>query len=279
MSRSRLIAIAASSGAFALSATSAQGAWTLLDNFDSYDNSSSTATTDATGGVWDGEFEGTGNGNVIDAADGGGLDHSTSGQTLQTIGGAPWRGSHSDIESQFNAGLAVGDTATYFFQMKASGSGLHDIMTGLTDETSTIATGDAWQDFAVMPYVNGTPGSDLGYHMDDAGLSGNEIFSMSTDVWYNVWWVVDNDAETYSVYWSTGTDDGTLGGTASIYRNGFTGTDLNAMGFMAAGDADSQLQVDNIHFTSGTDTTFVPEPSVALLGALGGLALLRRRRA
>lgn len=265
-SRQRLSTLAATAGAFAIAAGSAQAAWTLLDDFNSY---ASGATTTVTGGLpnWSAEFIGTGNSNIVT---------SDFGQALESAGGAAWRGAERDITS--DAGITTGSTGTVFFQMKATGTGFFDVMTGLSADVSNIDSTNAWQDFAVMPFVAGTAGGDLAYHMTDAGLGGDEIFTMSTDVWYNIWLVVDNSTETYSVYHSTGTADGTFGGTASIYRNGFTGVDLNAIGFMAAGDAGTALLVDNIHYTSGVDTTFVPEPSIALLGGLGLLGLLRRRR-
>lgn len=215
----------------------------LIDDFESY---APGATSAATGGVWNGEFVGTGNSNVI--ASGGGL-------ALETKGGAAWRGGKTNL-SRWNAGVAIGETATIFFQMKASGSGFYDIMTGLSPAVGNIDTVNAWQDFAVMPFVNGTAGSNLAFKMTDAGLPGDVIFNMNTDVWYNVWLVVNNSARTYSVYWSTGTNDGTFGGTASVYRNGFTSTALNALGFMAGGHATTSLVVDNIHRLRGASTIY-----------------------
>ena len=42
--------------------------------------------------------------------------------------------------------------------------------------------------------------------------------------------------------------------------------------------ADADLTFSNIAIYTGNDTPFVPEPSAALIGGLGVLALLRRRR-
>jgi hypothetical protein len=42
--------------------------------------------------------------------------------------------------------------------------------------------------------------------------------------------------------------------------------------------ADADLVFSNIAIYTGDDTPFIPEPSTALLGGLGLLALLRRRR-
>ncbi|WP_193213311.1 autotransporter-associated beta strand repeat-containing protein [Luteolibacter marinus] len=212
-----------------------------IDDFNNYPAGSTTA---ATGGVWNGEFVGTGNSNIV---------ASDSGLALETKGGAAWRGGEADL-TRWNAGIDVDKTATVFFRMKAVGTGFYDIMTGLSPDVSNIDTVNAWQDFAVMPFVNGAAGSSLAYKMGDAGLPGDVIFNMSTNVWYNVWLVVNNDAETYSVYWSTGTNHGTFGGTATIYRNGFTHTALDALAFMAAGDSSTSLQVDDIYIAAGSAT-------------------------
>ena len=65
-----------------------QAAWTLLDDFESYDNSTTTATTTVTGGVWTSVWDGTANSNVIDYE---------GGQVLETLGGSAWRGAERDL--------------------------------------------------------------------------------------------------------------------------------------------------------------------------------------
>ena len=215
--------------------------FSLLDDFDGY---APGPTTVATGGEWSGVFTGTGNSNIIS---------SDGGLGLQTKGGAAWRGGEADISLR-NAGIGMGEISTVFYRMKALGTGFFDIMTGLSPEVSNIDEINAWQDFAVMPFVNGTAGSNLAYKMTDAGLPGDVIFTMNTNVWYNVWLVINNSTQTYSVYWSTGTRDGTFGGTAATYRNGFTNAALNALGFMAGGDPTTSLLVDDIFVADGVQT-------------------------
>lgn len=254
-------------------AAASQAAWTLIDDFDSYDNSVSTATTAASGGVWDGVFEGTGNANIVDDAG--------ANQVLKTSGGAAWRGNTTDL-AQWGAGTAIGATSTYFYQFRASSTGgSFDVMMGLSAEQANVDTSNAWSDFAVMPFLVGAGDGTADFKMSNAGLVNDEILTdVNLDEWYNIWLVVDNNNEQYSVYTSQGENDGVFGGTATQYRNGFTGTALNALGFMAGGGAGSAVDVDNVYFTSGVDTTYaIPEPAtIGLIGMFGAGMLVVRRR-
>lgn len=250
---------------------STQAAWTLLDNFDTYDNSANTKTIEATGGVWSSEFAGTNNSHVLD---------SDQGQSLMTAGGAAWRGAERDLTGT-DAAVLVGETQTYFWQVKASSTGgAYDFMMGLSPSVANIDSVNAWQDFSVMPFINN--GATTPY-INAAG-PGTYWAAMSPDTWFNVWVVVNNDAvdPTFDLYYSAGTDAATLVIADADWRNFAAGSDLNAIGFMAAGEAGSQVLVDNIYYASGVDTTnplmAVPEPHSALLGGVGVLALLRRRR-
>lgn len=265
--------VAATSGAFALAAPSAQAAWSLLDNFDSY---SAGPTTTATGGSWTSVFDGTGNSNVV---------ASDKVLSLETKGGAAWRGAKKDITG--TAGIAAGTTGTIFFQFKpSSAGGAFDVMMGLSPSISTIDDSNAWQDFNVMPFFAGAGDGTADLKVTTpADGDINLITDATLDVWYNVWLVVDNDltAPSFDVFTSTGTAAGSFAGTGAYVNTGGAGLgigqDLNAIGFMAAGGADSAVLHDNIYYTSGVDTTNpVPEPSVAILGGLGILGLLRRRR-
>lgn len=132
--------------------TSASAAWTLLDNFDGYDNSADTLTTNATGAVWSAEFVGTANSHITD---------TDKGQSLETRGGAPWRGAERDLAGT-GAAVLVGETKTFFWQVKAfdnsgaytEGFGFYDFMMGLSPDVTNIDTNNAWQDFSVMPFIN-----------------------------------------------------------------------------------------------------------------------------
>ena len=173
--------------------------------------------------------------------------------------------------------IAGGTTATIFFQFRevSATGGSYDVMMGLAENVSDIDNSNSWQDFEVMPYLaGGGPGvADLN------STGGTAIVDPAADAWYNVWLVVNNTAKTYDIYTSTGTANGTLQVTgATFVGSGATTGDLKA--FALSNGQDGHLQIDNLAIDlSGSNTTFIPEPSISLLGGLGLLGLLRRRRA
>lgn len=220
--------------------------WTLLDDFDSYDNTANTATTTATGGVWTSVFDGTANSKVVD---------TDLGQSLQTLGGAAWRGAERDLTGT-PAAVAVDEVKTYFWQVKpaytADGTGWdYDFMMGLAPTVANIDETNAYQDFSVMPYIN----NEATTPYINGAAPGTYWAPLMPDVWYNVWVVIDNDAAApgYNLYFSTGTGPAVLvnvGGTGE-WRNHAPGAVLNAIGFMAAGNAGTELYIDNIHYAPG----------------------------
>ncbi|MBB5351217.1 hypothetical protein HNR46_001451 [Haloferula luteola] len=255
--------------AAALALPSAQAAWALLDNFDSYALGETSA---ATSGTWNTEVTDSSASTII-ATD--------QGNSLQTLGGFTWSGAERNLTGT-DAAITVGEIKTFYWQVKASytsnGAGWdYDFMMGLSPDVSNIDTTDAWQDFAVMPYVN----NDATTPYINADAPGTFWAAMTPDVWYNVWVVVNNDATdpTYALYMSTGTDAAVLVTGDANWRNFSGNLDLNAIGFMAGGNAGTQLTVDNIYYSDGTLLTVpVPEPSIALLSGLGVLGLIRRQR-
>lgn len=233
-------------------------AWMLLDNFEYYDNSTTTATTTATGGVWTSVFDGTANSNVIDFED---------GQVLETIGGAAWRGAERDI-SGTGAAVTVGEVQTYFWQVRvtstqpADATWDYDFMMGLSPDVSNIDQTNAWQDFAIMPFINNDAATP--YINADAPTTPWWAL-MSPDTWYNVWVVIDNDAvdPTFALYYATDDVPILVHGDAN-WRNFGVNVDLNAIGFMAAGNTNCWYYIDNIYYAAGEDLTV---PAFTVTGA------------
>lgn len=252
----------------------ASAAFVLVDDFDTY---SAGQTTVVTGGVWHAEFsdpignpaDHTGNSNIVVAG---------AGNALETLGGAPWRGSEMDLTGS-DAALLVGETQTFFWQVYAdstSGTG-YDFMMGLAPTIDDIDITDAWRDFSVMPFVNN--GATTPFINAEAPTSPWWA-PMEADTWTNVWLVVNNDAvdPSFDLYYSTGTDAPVLVAGDANWRNHAVGLDLNAIGFMAAGGGGSRLLVDNIYYADGEDLTNpVPEPASLAMVGLAGLTLIRRR--
>lgn len=256
-------------------ASAALANWTLLDNFDSYDNSSTTATTVATGGVWTSVFDGTGNSNVIDYG---------AGKVLETKGGAAWRGAERDLTGT-GAVVAVDEVKTYFWQVQCSyggdmgiGDWVYDFMMGLSPNVSNIDETNAWQDFSVMPFINNAPSTPF---INAEAPTSPWWAPMSPDTWTNVWLVINNDAvdPTFDLYYSTGTDAAVLVAGDANWRNFAGNVDLNAIGFMAAGWADTTFLIDNIYYGDGVDLTNpIPEPTTLALLGLGAVAMLKKRK-
>ena len=251
-------------------AAQSQAAFTLLDNFDSYNTSTETLTTPATGGVWTSVFDGTNNSHV---------EVTDQGQSLATYGGAPWRGAERDLTGT-DAAILVDEVQTFFWQVyaDATGGGGYDFMMGLSPSVDDINTNDAWQDFSVMPFINNAASTP---YINAEAPTSPWWAPMDPNSWYNVWLVIDNDATdpTFDLYYSAGSDAPTLVAGDANWRNFAAGVDLNAIGFMAAGGADSRILVDNIYYAAGEDLSNpVPEPASMVLMGLGGMLVMARRK-
>ncbi len=231
-------------------------AFTLLDNFDGYDNSGDTnVSAGITNGVWNAEHDQTDFADIVDSA-------SAPGNQVLTIhgggngGGGNWRGVDTDLSANWNAGVAHGNSATYFFQFQARSGGPSDfdVMMGLTDDVTNIDSNESWQDFAVMPFLvgPGSGGGGLTFRASKDGQPDEVILDgVALDQWYNVWLVVDNAAKTYDVYTSTDNAVPTLGANDATYRNGLGGGDLDAFGWMSGKDA--SVAFDNLYHAAGVD--------------------------
>lgn len=260
------IAVGLIAGAVA-STGQATAAWAVVENFDSYSPGTigSHGSGDVTGGKWQGVFNGTGAATIVAQPDGG---NALSFYGVPGQGGNGWRGAVTTLSSP------IPDNAitTAFFQFKINGSN-HDVMFGFTDAASNLDNVDSWRDFAVMPYISGSPAA---FKADTSG--GTDVLvEPASNTWYNVWLAINTTTNTFDVYTSTGTADGVLGSSGAVFRNGLGTSTLGAFG--VAQRQDGVVQIDNLYITPGLNTTFpVPEPSIALLGVLSLSAFLKRRR-
>ncbi|TWT90865.1 Autotransporter-associated beta strand repeat protein [Pseudobythopirellula maris] len=248
---------------------------TLIDNFDSYNNSvvqniGAHSNGDATSGVWDGVFDGTSNGLIVDADPG---NNALQALGIPSQGSGGWRGAVTDLANNFSDdhSLADGDSATYFFQVRNEGNAYADTMIGLTENTGRLDINNAWQDFSVRPVVKGSPGSAV------LDVNGTTVASLVDGEWRNVWLVVDNSSKTFDVYTSTGQDDGALALAGVTFNTITNPLDLAAFGI--AGRENGRVTVDNIFTAPGEFTGNPLAPgggsvySTEVLGVAGDVLL------
>lgn len=240
----------------------------LIDNFDSYNNASiktigSHTSGDVTGGKWTGVFNGTGAATIEDDS----TPTSPGDNVLQaygvnSFGAADWRGAVTNLAANYDTDFTFRDNTenTLFFQFKAiPGTGNYDTMFGLTNSTANVDNNNAWQDFAVMPYLSGggVGAADLRAEVA-GGATATAISNIAGNTWYNVWLVVNGSTNTYDIYTSTSSDDGSLAVTGAVFRNGLGLADLAAFGI--AQREGGHVQIDNLYRLDGRN---VSNPLVA----------------
>lgn len=174
-------------------------------------------------------------------------------------------------------------TATLFFRARSTaagsaGSELIDWVLG----TSDSAAPNDWGNYEgyIRLAEDGTAG-DLDIDVRNGG-GFSEVGPISPDVWYNVWLVLNHDAQTTDVYFNTGFDDATAGGTSSFSGAAFrrsAGNDLVSF-FVRNNEADTTGYVDDIYLDSTGQNLVnpIPEPAPVMLGLIGMAGILRRRR-
>ncbi|WP_442481685.1 autotransporter-associated beta strand repeat-containing protein [Aeoliella sp. SH292] len=240
----------------------------LIDNFDSYTNASiktigSHASGDVTGGKWTGVFNGTGAATIEnDSTPASPDDNVLQANGVNSFGASDWRGAVTNLAVNYDTDFTFRDNTenTLFFQFKATtGTGNYDTMFGLTNSTANVDNNNAWQDFAVMPYLSGggVGAADLRAEVA-GGATATAISNIAGDTWYNVWLVVNAQANTYDIYTSTGPSDGTLAVSGAVFRNGLGLGDLAAFGI--AQREGGRIQIDNLYRLDGRN---VGNPLVA----------------
>jgi autotransporter-associated beta strand protein len=238
---------------------------TLIDNFDSYDNSvvqnvGSHVGGDVTGGRWQGVFNGTGNALVVDDS---ATDNSLRVWGVPGQGANGWRGAVTNLADNhpIDVSLADGETATYFFQLMNEGNAFADTMIGLTSATGTVDIANAWQDYAVMPYVAGGPdGASL--RVFGSNIGDQTVMPIVDGQWYNVWLVVDNGSKTFDIYTSTGNEAGTLRRAGIEFGRITDAVDLDA--FALTGRENGRVRIDNLYRFDGENVT---NPFVPIIGS------------
>ncbi len=176
-------------------------------------------------------------------------------------------------------GIAQGATGTLFFRMRFANPGNTNI--GLSD----LGSPGAYSDYESQLSRASDQGGDL--RARDGGsfrnLSGGGNPANNVDTWYNVWMVVNNSADTTQIYvqsdddadFSTQTE--LTGSEILNFRNGTASNGLQTL-YLRGDFGDAFYDDFYIDGSATTLTNPVPEPSIAILGLLGAVVLLRRKR-
>ena len=242
------------------------GAFVLVDNFDTL-----TTASLGTQNGWTTSAAGTGNTfNVIANPLSGGtgklleMKKSTAASSIYAY-------------KNFASPIAnISTASTVFFRMY-SASTVMNIVAGAT-ETPSAAFGD----YATIARLTSA-------NLDVYSTSYQSVDStVALGQWYDIWMVLNNSADTYQMYYSENGGAQTLATAGSPSLNTFTMRNGGAQAINAFMVATSQMTggattsyIDDIYIdTTGSNLISpVPEPSAALIGGLGILTLLRRRRA
>lgn len=169
--------------------------------------------------------------------------------------------------------------ATLFFRVYA-GLGTLDHAFGLTD---LAAPAQDYTNFRLQMGALSVSGQSTKFRLIGRASSGaQDLVVLDRQTWYNVWAVINHQANTYDVYYTTGLAGATEAdkvGMGITYRVGTT-NDLIRFLVLAnyAGEGDS-FRLDDIYLTNGIDLSnpLIPEPASVLLLGLGGLVMFRKR--
>ena len=261
------LAALALAGAAALSASPARAAFVLVDNLESRNL---------------GPVNGQGNFSVIPE------NTSTVNvvQTDTTNGKVVQVGPVNDFAKALSNNAPAfaatpGSTATYFFQVQvptASAGQVVDVSYGAGRAPTSASDFGA---FNAQFRITGNAGA---VSARNGGAFTNQLATVSTGVFNNVYLVVNTAASTYDIYLTTGSRDATAAdriATNLALRPPVSATNA----FLGiTGNATAATRFDNLYVdTAGVNLTNpvpIPEPTAAALvaGVAGALSLRRRRR-
>ncbi|RYD23990.1 MAG: hypothetical protein EOP88_02010 [Verrucomicrobiaceae bacterium] len=242
---------------------SADVSFSLIDSFQTYPLGAIGATPNTTGNIWTGVQNGTANA-VITDVDG--------NRSLSVNGiGTAWRGAITNLQtgraSDFS--LPHGQTGTYFFRVRRTGTANTDVIFGLSDKPASTTTAPGndtaspWDEYAIMLSIVGNSTNSM-FRAFDTGDGDVNVAPVTTVQWLNVWVVVDNAAKTFRVASSTGDAPGTDSGRAYDFgrRTGATvgANPLVTFGFHEMLNVASQM--DDFYFSKGANLANPLDPQL-----------------
>jgi hypothetical protein len=179
----------------------------------------------------------------------------------QEAGGNKYLESYGSYRSLAGASISDSDTeTTVFYRIFKRAENSPDCSVGWSDFTDPSGM---WEDFEAYVVVLGNT-----LRARDGG-DNTTLMTISDDTWYNIWLVINNSAQTYDVYVTTGTADATIGDREANdfdFRtdNGDSPADL--VTFKVYGrSADGPVRVDDIHITGGLDLSIPVDMPVPVI--------------
>ena len=178
--------------------------------------------------------------------------------------------------------IPEGASGTFFLRFYTD-SASNDEVFGLTDVTTPNATVGNFGDFEAQSGV-----LNNALRVRDAGSNQSVSSALDVGVWYNLWMVIDNSSDTWQLYIQSDNDadfltqtqfsstDGTIN-----FRNGVASNPLLSFEVRNSNQGATSVYYDDLYIdATGANLAnpTVPEPASTTILALGGLALLFRRR-
>ena len=247
-------------GSAGLANTITSGSVSLVEDFEGYTVASYNGGSDAfvaNSGPWESNVGGTGLVSIEEESVGGNkyLAHGWS---------AGFRGANRAVTP-----IADGSTGTFYFQIRTEDE-TPDASYGLSDEPTGLLNAFGAFEVQVALTTNATEGIQLGAR-NGGTFETSLVTGLDANTWYDIWVVVDNDTDTYDVYYGTAGDPNGIGSAIKIadnfsFRNGQATNDLVSFLTLSNNHEDNNANVDNIY--SGSLTAMGGPESMTIEGDL-----------